>query len=93
MPRWFLNNYEDFYIACLKFNKANMEGGASFSSFLSCILVPTTMANNLKRKRIYQQLATTAGYSERQPLPDYILQAVRAVFPDPNGRCMGFKRQ
>jgi hypothetical protein len=26
------------------------------------------MANNLKRKRIYQQLAKSAGYSERQPL-------------------------
>jgi hypothetical protein len=49
------------------------------------------MPNNHKRNKIYRELAKSAGYRERQPLPVYQVKVVREVFPKANGKYVGFK--
>lgn len=66
----------------------------SRSNELAAILMPkpTVENHNLARKSVYRKLAKWAGFSDREPLPDYIMAAVRNVYPDPNDEYMGFRQ-
>lgn len=77
-----------WYGACQQFSDSN---GASISSLLSTIYQPPHLPNNEKRKGVYRRLAYYAGYKEREPLPDYLLEIVRCIFPSEDGKYLGFK--
>eukprot|EP00976_Prorocentrum_cordatum_P070552 1179969-Prorocentrum_minimum.AAC.5 len=55
------------------------------------------LPNNQKRKDMYHLMAVWAGVrgkGNRQPLPDYAVQAVRDIWPNESGKeYMGFKTQ
>jgi hypothetical protein len=68
----------------------------SFSNVLASILMPKPLPkdNHLARKQVYRKLAKWAGYTERQPLPDYILLAVCWTYPEKDEKSdyLGFKK-
>jgi hypothetical protein len=64
---------------------------ATIQSILAVILLPPYMDNTLRRNKCYKKLASFAGYTEREPLPNHIVDAVRKVFPSNDGKYTGFK--
>jgi hypothetical protein len=75
---WWTRKHPHWKWAVEKFTAANgLE--PSFANVLASILMPKPLPNDnhLARKQVYRKLAKWAGYTERQPLPDYVLSAVR----------------
>jgi hypothetical protein len=44
-----------------------------------------------KRHVFYKEVAYQAGWRERKPIPAYLVEAVRRVWPEPHGNYKGFK--
>lgn len=67
---------------------------ASEANILASILTPKPdpKEHHTARKKIYRKLAWWAGYKEREKLPEYIVNAVRWVYPEADeADYMGFK--
>ncbi len=47
--------------------------------------------NNLRRKLCYRQIAKGLGHTFRTPLPTCIVFHVRSLYPEVNGKYMGFR--
>jgi hypothetical protein len=65
---------------------------SSMSNILATILQPDCLSNKTKRHHIYRKAAHFAGFKERERLPKYFEEAVRAEFPEEDGEYVGFKR-
>jgi hypothetical protein len=46
--------------------------------------------NNEMRKVCYQEIASRLDYRERRPLPNCVVRHVRMVYPDYEGKYMGY---
>ena len=46
--------------------------------------------NNEQRKQCYQEVASELDYKQRRPLPGCVVAKVRQIYPDHEGRYMGF---
>jgi hypothetical protein len=90
---WWLRKHPHWFWAAERFAKEN---GLvpSQPNILASILMPKPdpKDHHSARKKVYRKLAYWAGFKERQPLPDYIVQAVRWVYPEKDEKTyMGFK--
>lgn len=47
--------------------------------------------NRSQRYRCYRRLARQLGYTFRAPLPNCLVLAIRALWPDPHGRYTGYR--
>jgi hypothetical protein len=80
---WWLRKHPYWFWAAKKFTK-KYGLVPSQANVLASILMPKPDPNDhhSARKTVYRKLAKWAGFNEREPLPDYIVQAVRWVYPE-----------
>jgi hypothetical protein len=88
--KWWEENKCGWFLAVRQF--CGEEGCApSMTNILAFYLQPDYLTNKQKRHAIYKKAAFYAGYKERLPLPLYFEKAVKAEFPEPDGKYTGFQ--